>query len=87
MIEFTYWFMFPVGIIVATIAMAAGIGGAVLFSPIFFLLLKLRPDIAIGTGIFIEIFGFGSGFIGYARKKLIDYRLGKQILFLQCLLL
>lgn len=80
MIELTYWYMFPVSIIVATIAMAAGIGGSVLFSPIFFLLLKLKPDIAIGTGIFIEIFGFGSGFIGYARKKLIDYKLGKQIL-------
>jgi|TARA_B100001971_G_C18243016_1_gene572197 uncharacterized membrane protein YfcA len=77
-----YWFMFPVGIVVATIAMAAGIGGAVLFSPLLFIFLKLRPDVAIGTGIFIEIFGFGSGFIGYAKKKLIDYRLGKELLIL-----
>lgn len=30
MIDLSYWFMFPVGIIIATIAMMAGIGGAVL---------------------------------------------------------
>ncbi len=82
MIEQTYWFMFPISILVATIAMTAGIGGAVLFSPLFFLFLNLKPDVAIGTGIFIEIFGFSSGFVGYARKKLIDYKLGKKILIL-----
>jgi hypothetical protein len=86
MLELTYWFMFPIGIVVAAIAMAAGIGGAVFFSPIFFLFLKLKPDIAIGTSIFIEIFGFSSGFVGFARKKLIDYKLGKKILFLLFLL-
>jgi len=82
MIDASYWFMLPVGTMVATIAMTAGIGGAILFSPIFFIILKLSPEVAIGIGIFIEIFGFGSGFIGYAKEKLIDYNLGLKILVL-----
>lgn len=80
MIELNYWFMFPVGMIIATIAMMFGIGGAVFFSPFFFLVLNLKPDVAIGTGIFIEVFGFGSGLLGYTRKKLVNYSLGKKML-------
>lgn len=72
--------MFPVGVLIATIAMMFGIGGAIFFSPLFFLLFKLPPDVAFATSIIIEIFGFGSGFIGYAKKKMIDYWLGGHIL-------
>ena len=82
MIDVSYWFMFPVGIVIATVAMMFGIGGAVFFSPLFFLLLKLRPDVAFSTGIMIEVFGFGSGFIGYARRKMVDFQLGKRLLLL-----
>ena len=82
MIDVSYWFMFPVGIVIATVAMMFGVGGAIFFSPLFFLLLKLRPDVAFATGIIIEVFGFGSGFIGYARKNMIDFQLGKRLLLL-----
>jgi len=82
MIDVSYWFMFPIGIVIATVAMMFGVGGAVFFSPLFFLLLKLQPNVAFSTGIMIEVFGFGSGFIGYARKKMVDFRLGKRLLLL-----
>jgi len=40
--DFTlYWFMFPVAIGVATLAMLSGIGGAALFTPIFVLLFPI----------------------------------------------
>lgn len=71
-----FWYMFPVSILIATIAMASGVGGATFFSPIFILALGLPPEIAIGTGLMTEVFGFASGLFGYSRKRLIDFRLG-----------
>ena len=87
--DFTlYWFMFPVSILVATCAMLSGIGGAALFTPIFILVFPLLgPEYvlgstiaAIGTALITQTFGFLSGFIGYCRRKLIDYRLAARII-------
>lgn len=75
-----YWFMFPVAILVATTAMASGIGGATFFAPILILALGLPPEVAIGTGLITEVFGFASGVGAYVRKRLIDYRLGTALL-------
>jgi len=77
-----YWFMFPVAICVATTAMLSGIGGAAMFAPIFMVIFPLLgPEYpfesiaaAIGVALFTEFFGFSSGFIGYVRKRLIDFR-------------
>ncbi|MCP5090687.1 MAG: sulfite exporter TauE/SafE family protein [Gammaproteobacteria bacterium] len=82
--DFTlYWFMFPVSIGVATCAMLSGIGGAALFTPIFVLLFPLLgPDYvlastfaAISTALLTQTFGFLSGFVGYYRRRMIDFDL------------
>lgn len=75
-----YWFMFPIAILIATIAMASGVGGATFFSPLFILALGLPPEVAIGTGLITEVFGFASGVYAYVRKRLIDYKLGTSLL-------
>lgn len=75
-----YWFMFPVSIGIATVAMASGVEGATFFTPIFILLLGLEPAVAIGTGLITEVFGFASGLVAYYRRRLIDYRLGGALL-------
>ena len=86
--DFTlYWFMFPVSILVATCAMLSGIGGAALFTPIFILVFPLLgPEYvlgstmaAVGPALITQTFGFLSGFIGYYRRRLIDYRLASRI--------
>ncbi len=77
-----YWFMFPISICVATTAMLSGIGGAAMFAPIFMIIFPiLGPEYpfesiaaAIGVALFTEFFGFSSGFIGYLRKRLIDFK-------------
>ena len=88
--DFTlYWFMFPVSIIVATCAMLSGIGGAALFTPIFILVFPLLgPEYvlnstiaAISAALITQTFGFFSGFIGYYRRRLIDYSLAWRILW------
>ncbi len=60
--------------------MASGIGGAVFFSPLFMLVLKLEPSIAIGTALTTELFGFSSGLVAYWRRRLIDFKLGRDLL-------
>jgi uncharacterized membrane protein YfcA len=80
MMTFEYWYLFPVAILVASVAMASGVGGATFFAPIFILGLRLSPEVAIGTGLLTEVFGFASGLFAYTRKRLIDYRLGSTLL-------
>ncbi len=75
-----YWFMLPISILIATVAMASGVEGATFFSPLFILALGFPPDVAIGIGLITEVFGFASGLFAYARKRLIDYRLGLSLL-------
>ncbi|MDF1570606.1 MAG: sulfite exporter TauE/SafE family protein [Bacteroidales bacterium] len=79
-ISFELWYLFPASILIATIAMSSGIGGAVFFSPLFMLALRLEPQIAIGSALITELFGFSSGLIAYYKAKLIDYKLAVSIL-------
>jgi len=79
-ITFEYWYMLPISILIATIAMSSGIGGAVFFSPLLMIGLKLEPGTAIGIALATELFGFSSGLYAYAKAKLIDYALGKKLL-------
>lgn len=72
--------MFPVSILIATTAMASGIGGATFFSPILMLILGLPPEVAIGTGLVTQVFGFTSGLITFQSRKHIDYTLGASLL-------
>jgi uncharacterized protein len=79
-LTFHYWFMFPVSIGIATVAMASGVEGATFFAPIFVLGLGLAPEVAIGTGLITEVFGFASGVTAYVKRKLIDYHLARMLL-------
>lgn len=75
-----YWYLLPISVLIATTAMASGIGGAVFFSPLFILVLKLDPAVAVGTALITELFGFSSGLFAYWRRRLIDFKLGRDLL-------
>ncbi len=79
-LSFQYSYLFPLSILISTIAMSSGIGGAVFFSPLFMLALKLEPSIAIGAALATELFGFGSGIYAYVKKKLVDFKVGMNLL-------
>jgi len=79
-VNFEYWYLFPVSVLIATIAMSSGIGGAVFFSPLFIVVLKLEPSVAVGTALVTELFGFTSGMYAYWKQRLIDVRLGLSLL-------
>ncbi len=74
MITLAYWYLLPISVVIATIAMSTLVGGATFFSPLFILLLKLPPHVAITAALTTQFFGFSTGMIGYIRKKCIDYK-------------
>ena len=79
-VTFELWYLLPISILVATTAMASGIGGAVFFAPLFIIALKLEPSVAVGAALMTELFGFSSGLYAYAKRRLIDYKVGLLLL-------
>jgi uncharacterized membrane protein YfcA len=56
-----YWFLLPVGIVIAVLVMSAGVSGATLWVPVYLLWLKLTAPVAFWLGLITMLFGFGSG--------------------------
>lgn len=77
--EFTYWYLFPIAVVIATVANGAGIGGATFFSPLFILALQLEPRVAIGAALTTEVFGFASGVIAHTRARTIDWSVARML--------
>ncbi len=79
---FVYWFMFPACIVIASIAMLTGISGTAMLTPFLILVFPvigvpvLTPAQAVGMALFTEFFGFVSGWLGYNKVGLIDYKTG-----------
>jgi uncharacterized membrane protein YfcA len=81
-----YWFMLPVCITVASVAMFSGISGAALLTPIFLIgfplfgVPRLTTVAAIGTSLFLETSGFGTGLYRYLSMRLVDIKTAKSII-------
>ncbi len=78
--DFTYWYMLPISILIASVANGAGVGGATFFSPLFVLVLGLQPQVAIGTALITEVFGFASGVVAHARARAVDWRMARLLI-------
>lgn len=78
--SFEFWYMLPVGIVVTTVGIASGVGGATFYAPLFILGLGLPPRPAIASGLVVEVVGFSSGVYAYMRRQLIDYGIGQAML-------
>ena len=74
-----YWFMLPVCIAIAGIAMFSGISGAAMLIPVFLIVFpllgvpRLTTVEAIGTSLLLEASGFGTGLYRYFRMRLVDF--------------
>jgi hypothetical protein len=73
---------FPVGIIIASLVSAVGIGGGILWMPFFIILLKLPADTAVITSLLIQTAGMGSGAAACIQKKSADLPLAGFLLLL-----
>ena len=64
---FSVWWVFPVSVAIATVALSTGVSGALFFSPFFLLVVGLHPAQAIGAGLMTELFGTSFGTLNYIR--------------------
>lgn len=77
----SYWEIFPIGICIASVAVCTGIDGAAFWGPVLLLGYKVEPSVAVACGIFIQMFGFGSGVYGYAKRKAIVFSVARPLIF------
>ena len=75
-----HWWVFPASVAFSTVALAAGVSGALFFSPFFLLVVGLAPPQAIGAGLLTEVFGMGNGLRSYVGQRVVDFRTAKWLL-------
>jgi len=76
----THWWIFLAAILFSTIALAAGVSGALFFTPFFLLVVGLNPAQAVGAGLATELFGMSNGLRSYVKQGVVDYATAKYLL-------
>lgn len=77
-----FWFLFPVGIVIAALAMSAGVAGSNFWIPVYLLWLGLEPRVAFWVSLLTMLFGFGSGVVGNVRAGTIEWYLVRRYLWI-----
>src|SRR6056297_3815204 len=75
-----HWWVSPASILFSTVALSAGVSGALFFSPFFMLVVGLTPSQAIGAGLLTEVFGMGNGLRSYVGQRVVDFGTAKWLL-------
>jgi len=78
--DLIYWYLFPLGIIISSVVMSAGISGANFWIPVYLFILKLDPLISFWLALLTMGFGFGSGVIRNLYQQTINWYLVKKYL-------
>ena len=83
-----YWFMLPVCVVIASMAMFSGISGAALLTPTFLIgfplfgVPRLTTLAAIATSLFLESSGFGTGLYRYLKLRLVDVETARSMILI-----
>lgn len=77
LISLRFWWILPASVVFSIIAIAAGISGALFFSPFFMLAVGLSPILAVSAGLITQLFGMVIGLASYVRQRLVDYQIVK----------
>ena len=75
-----HWWVLPASVLFSMVAIAAGVSGALFFSPFFLLAVGLGPAQAVGAGLMTEVFGMGNGLRSYVKQGVVDYATAKWLL-------
>jgi len=77
---FAYTFLFPVGILIALIAVSSGISGSNFWAPVYIGWLGFDPHSGFWLALVTMIFGFGSGVLSNVRAGNVPWLLVWQYL-------
>lgn len=72
-----FWYLFPVGVIIAILAMSSGISGSNFWIPVYMIWLNIEPKVGFWLALLTMIFGFGSGVWKNLKAKTINWHLTK----------
>jgi uncharacterized membrane protein YfcA len=78
--DITYWYLFPIGIVISILSMSAGISGANFWIPVYLFFIELNPKIVFWLALITMLFGFGSGVIRNMYQRTINWYIVKQYL-------
>lgn len=70
------------GIAISSTAIAIGIGGGILWTPLLILAYGLEPLSAVATSLLIQVVGMGSGSLTYLRAGLVQTKLSVTLFIL-----
>jgi hypothetical protein len=70
-----FWSLFPMGIIIATLATMMGLAGGIVWIPYLILVMNMNPHEAIILSFAIQIIGMGSGVSNFIRSKKVYWNL------------
>jgi uncharacterized membrane protein YfcA len=76
----TYFFLFPLAVIIAILAMSAGISGTNFWIPVYIIWLDFDTRTAFWLGLLTMIFGFGSGVLRNLKQKTVNWYIVKEYL-------
>lgn len=71
----TALFLVLSGVVIATISMAVGIGGGILWTPLLIFAYGMHTMDAVTSSLLIQCVGLASGTLAYKRNRLTDFRL------------
>jgi len=80
MICLCYWYLFPIAIIIAILAMSSGISGTNFWIPVYLIWLNLDTRLGFWLALLTMVFGFGSGIIRNLRQGTINWWMARQYL-------
>jgi uncharacterized membrane protein YfcA len=69
------WLGFPLALLAASLTSSAGVGGALLYVPLFAFVFSLPAQSAIATALVTQLVGMATGSLVYVRLRLVDWGL------------
>ncbi|MEA2035399.1 MAG: sulfite exporter TauE/SafE family protein [Euryarchaeota archaeon] len=79
-VSLTYIYLFPVGIIIAVLAISAGISGTNFWIPVYLIWLGIDAKTTFWLSLLTMIFGFGSGIIKNLKERTVNWYVVKDYL-------
>lgn len=72
-LHYQFWFLFPLAILIAILAMGTGVSGANFWAPVYLLWLRFDPQLGFWLSLVTMLFGFSSGLARNLRQRTINF--------------
>ena len=79
--DLQYWFLFPVAIVIAILAMATGVSGANFWAPVYLLWLRFDSQLGFWLSLVSMLIGFSSGVARNLHQRTINFFLLRTYLY------